>query len=240
MGIEFKLTDRELPASPAFITFLAGRLARTELAPEIWPDQTSEGLAQVAAKERELAVAAAAERVMNDPVGRRWVTQAYTLLIAFLTGDLEQLTALQSRFRFIGIIGIPRTGGSYLTAELYRSLGMDPHTIPGTLAHDSFPEAGPFELTSGINSWIMTLKTIAEYLTMVEVFFAGREPHAGKIVVPKRLTQGMYAADLFQRVLGPMSEYVLTVRHPVAACVSTYEKSGGLPADGHTWPYART
>lgn len=232
MGIEFKLTDRELPASPAFITFLAGTLARTELAPEIWPDQTSEGLARVQPKERELAVAAAAERVMNDPVGRRWVTQAYTLLIAFLTGDLEQLTALQSRFHFIGVIGIPRTGGSYLTAELYRSLGMDPHTVPGALAHDSFPEAGPFELTSGINSWIVTLKTIAEYLTMVEVFFASRRPHAGKVVVPKKLTQGIYAAGVFQRVLGPLSEYVLTVRHPVAACVSTYEKSGGLPADG--------
>jgi hypothetical protein len=232
MGIEFKLTDRELPASPAFVTFLAGNLARTESAPEIWPDQTSEELARMEATERELAVAAAVERVMNDPVGRQWVTQAYTLLIALLTGDLEQLTTIQSRFHFIGIIGIPRTGGSYLTAELYRSLGMDPHTVPGALAHDSFPEAGPFELTSGINSWIRTLKTIAEYLTMVEVFFAGRRPRTGKIVVPKKLTQGIYAAGMFQRVLGPMSEYVLTVRHPVAACVSTYEKSGGLPADG--------
>ena len=107
MGIEFKLTDRELPASPAFITSLADRLARTELAPEIWPDQTSEALAQVEVKERGLAVAAAAERVMNDPVGRRWVTRAYTLLIAFLTGDLDQFTALQSRFQFISVFGIP-------------------------------------------------------------------------------------------------------------------------------------
>ena len=33
-------------------------------------------------------------------------------------------------------------------------------------------------------------------------------------------------------MLGEAVEHILTLRHPVAACVSTYDKSGGLPADG--------
>jgi len=46
------------------------------------------------------------------------------------------------------------------------------------------------------------------------------------------LTKSIYAGGFFHRVLGEGTEQVLTVRHPVASCVSTYEKSGGLPVDG--------
>lgn len=231
MGIEFKLSDRELPVSPPFITFLADTLAGGRSDPEFWPDQTSEALVRGEAGESQ-RIAEAADRVMQDARGRSLVARAYTLLVALLTGDLEPFAALHSRFRFINVIGIPRTGGSYLTAELYRSVGLAPERVPSALAHDSFPEAAPFELAAGVNSWIVTLKTTAEYLTMVETFFADRVAQVGGIVVPKKLTKGLYAAAFFQRVFGPESTYILTVRHPVAACVSTYEKSGGLPEDG--------
>jgi hypothetical protein len=231
MGIEFKLSDRELPASPAFIRFLDGALSGKDPAPEVWPDQLSEQLAQGKAEEPKL-VAEAADRVMRDAVGRECVARAYTLFVALLTGDTDSFATFGSRFHFISVIGVPRTGGSYLTAELYRSLGIDPYQVPGALAHDSFPEAGPFELARGFNSWTVTLKTTAEYLAMVEMFFEDRGKHLGKTVVPKKLTQGVYAAGLFGRVFGPESDCVLTIRHPAAACVSTYEKSGGLPEDG--------
>jgi hypothetical protein len=145
---------------------------------------------------------------------------------------MSPLQELQSRFHFVTFIGIPRTGGSYLTAELYRALGLVPAHVPNGLAHDSFPEAGPFQLQPGANSWMVSMKTIAEYLTMVEIFFGDRKPHDGKIVVPKKLTKAAYAGGLFHSVLGEETEHVLTVRHPVAGCVSTYDKSGGFPADG--------
>jgi hypothetical protein len=75
------------------------------------------------------------------------LARAYTLLFSLLTGDLAPLHELQSRFHFVNVIGIPRTGSSYLTAELYRALGRVP--------------------ARGINSWVVTLKTVAEYLAMV-------------------------------------------------------------------------
>ena len=231
MGLEFKLTDRELPVSPVFIHFLAQVLSGQPFDREIWAEQRSEALAP---NEGDLKRATdAAAIVMGSTLGREWLARAYTLLFALLTGDLAPLHELQSRFHFVNFIGIARTGGSYLTAELYRALGMLPEQVPNGIAHDSFPEAGPFQLQVGINSWVVSLKTMAEYLTMVEIFFGNRSPHGGKIVVPKKLTKGIYAGGFFHRVLGEGSEQVLTVRHPAASCVSTYEKSGGLPADGH-------
>jgi len=230
MGLEFKLSDRELPVSPVFIHFLARVLRGLPFGGEIWAEQRSETLSP---NQIDLdRVADAAAIVMGSPSGRERLARAYTLLFALLTGDLAPLSELQSRFHFVTCIGIPRTGGSYLTAELYRALGMVPEHVPNGLGHDSFPEAGPFQLQPGINSWIVSLKTMAEYLTMVEIFFCDQRKHSGKIVVPKKLTKCIYAGGFFHRVLGEGTEHVLTVRHPVASCVSTYEKSGGLPIDG--------
>ncbi len=230
MGLEFKLSDRELPVSPVFVRFLAQGLRGLPFDQEIWADQRSESLTPSQVDPQEIAAAAAI--VMDSPIGRERLARAYTLLFALLTGDLAPLYELQSRFHFVNVIGIPRTGGSYLTAELYRALGRVPAHVPNGLAHDSFPESGPFQLQAGINSWVVNLKTMAEYLTMVEIYFGDQQPHRGKIAVPKKLTKAAYAGALFHRVLGDMAEHIVTVRHPVASCVSTYDKSGGLPADG--------
>ncbi len=231
MGMEFKLTDQELPVSPSFIVFLARHLRRRPFVPERWTDQLSEALS-LRDEELQRHAAEAADLVMSDTTGRELLARAYSLLYALVIGMLEPVEDLSSRFHFITVIGIPRTGGSYLTAELYRAIGMVPERVPNALAHDSFPEVGPFQLQAGSNSWILTLKTMAEYLTMVEVFFANEKPYAGKVVVPKKLTQGVYAGSFIHHVLGAGAEHVLTVRHPAAACVSTYDKSGGLPVHG--------
>lgn len=230
MGLEFKLSDRELPVSPVFVRFLAQMLQGRPFEPEVWAEQRSEHLSP---PELDLSgFAAAATLVMGSAAGRERLAHAYTLLYSLLTGEMMPLQELQTRFRFVTIIGIPRTGGSYLTAELYRALGLVPARIPNGLAHDSFPEGAPFELQAGSNSWMLTLKTLAEYLTMVEMFFRDGKPHHGKIVVPKKLTKAVYSGALFHRVLGEDAEHLVTVRHPVACCVSTYEKSGGYPEDG--------
>ncbi|HWW19437.1 MAG TPA: hypothetical protein VNZ06_01415, partial [Steroidobacteraceae bacterium] len=232
MGVEVKLTDRELPASPAFIKFLAQTLRDRSWHSEVWADQRSEALSYSNDDLERQQCFEAAELVMQAASGRGWVARAYELLYCLMVGNLEPLWELQRRFRFVAIIGIARSGGSYLTAELYRAIGIAPDRVPGALAHDGFPDIGPFVLAPGGNSWTTSLKTMAEYLVMVEIFFDSRAVHEGKIVVPKKLTKGTYAGDFIQHSLGEDAEYLLTVRHPVAACVSTYEKSSGLPANG--------
>src|SRR5579863_10554363 len=113
MGIEVRLTDRELPASPAFVRFLAQALSRTAIEHQGWPDQVSEELAHADPAQLSLTLEAA-EQVMRR--GRELVARAYSLFAALLTGNLDPLAAFHSRFRFVTVTGIPRTGGSYLTA----------------------------------------------------------------------------------------------------------------------------
>jgi len=231
MGVELKLTDREFPVSPIFIEFLTHIIDGTAFEDHEWADQLSEELNH---RQREVMDRAPkdAERVMKDPRGRAAVTRAYQWLFGLMTGDIKMLREAQLHFHFVNIIGIPRNGGSYLTAELFRSLGHDPKAVPNVVAHDGFPEAGPFNLAQGSNSWMVSLHTMAEYLTMVEIFFQKAKRHSGKIIVPKKLTKGIYAGGFFHRVLGEAVEHIFTLRHPATSCISTYEKSGGLPKNG--------
>lgn len=231
MGVEIKLTDRELPVSPVFIDFLYHLVAEIPFAGAVWGDQLSETMSRDQRRLRE-SVAQNAPKVLAAPLGQRAIARAYELLLGLLTGNVALVKDIQLRFHFVNVIGVPRNGGSYLTKEIYRALGFSPDQVPNAIAHDGFPEAGPFRFEPGVNSWITCLQTMAEFLTMVELYFGRNRPHGGKIVVPKKLTKGSYAGGFFHRVLGQAVENILTVRHPVTSCISTYEKSGGLPDDG--------
>jgi len=231
MGVEIKLTDQELPVSPVFVDFLAHVIEKKEFEPAVWGDQLSEELSSDQKQVIETA-AANAQKVIESELGQKAVARSYELLVALLTGDLNKIKDIQLKFHFINIIGAPRNGGSYLTKEVYRSLGFDPEKVPNVIAHDGFPEAGPFRFEQGVNSWVSSLHTMAEFITMVEIYFGERKPHTGKIIVPKKLTKGSYAGGFFHQILGESVEHIVTIRHPVAACISTYEKSGGFPENG--------
>jgi hypothetical protein len=231
MGVEIKLSDNELPVSPVFVDFLAHIIDNKDFEKAKWGDQLSEELSSDQKQVIEQA-AANAQRVIASPEGQKYIARSYELLVALLTGNLEVIKDIQLRFHFINIIGAPRNGGSYLTKELYRSLGFDPDNVPNVIAHDGFPEAGPFRFEKGVNSWVSSLHTMAEFLSMVEIYFGDRKPHTGKIIVPKKLTKGSYAGGFFHQILGQSVEHFITIRNPVAACISTYEKSGGFPEDG--------
>ena len=161
----------------------------------------------------------------------RHLGRAYELFVALLIGDVDTIRAVQQRFRFVLVVGAPRSGGKYLTKELFRALGYDPSRVPAVLAHDGFPEAAPWRFDQAGNTWVESLHTMAEYLTMVELFFAAADRHEDHIVVPKKATKAAYAPGLFQSVLGAGGEGVITIRHPVLACISTFESAGGLPPD---------
>jgi len=67
---------------------------------------------------------------------------------------------------------------------------------------------------------------------MVEVFFANSRLFDQRVVVPKKATKAAYHGAFFLNIWGADTDIIITLRHPVAACISTYEKSTGLPAGG--------
>ena len=231
MGVEIKLTDKEFPVSPVFIDFLHRHIQDMEFEAS-WYDQLSEELIPAHAEERQKAAVAVADQVLQHPVGQKAIIRSYELLTAMLIGQPEKLRTFQERYRFICVVGCPRHGGSYLTKQLFLAVGMDPDQVPNAIAHDGFPDAAPFELKENYNSITTMIQNMAEYLAMVEVLFANSRVFDNVIVVPKKATKAAYHGAFFSTVFGPNTEYVITLRHPVAACISTYEKSTGLPDSG--------
>jgi hypothetical protein len=232
MGVEIKLTDRDLPISPAMIEFLdatiSGKTSKSE-----WADQLSEALVPAEAERRVQYAQEVADKVLQHPLGQQAIYRAYELLTAITIGTMPRLKGIHERYRFICVVGCPRHGGSYLTKELYAAIGYESEKVPNVIAHDGFPNFAPFSFEDRANAWTAAMQQMAEYLAMVEVFFAKSHRDAeGYTVVPKKATKAVYQGAFFNAILGPKTEYIFTLRHPVAACISTYEKSTGLPLDG--------
>jgi hypothetical protein len=231
VGVEIKLTDKELPISPAMIEFLDRHISGRPHG-ATWADQLSETLVPTEAEQRFQYAQSVADKVLQDPLGQQAIYRAYDLLAAISIGTTQKLKPLHERYRFICVVGCPRHGGSYLTRELFLALGHDPARVPNEIAHDGFPNLTPYALDDRYNAHTSATQQTAEYLAMVEVYFAKSRRVDGYTIVPKKATKAVYQGAFFNAVLGPGTEYVVTLRHPVAACISTYEKSTGLPLDG--------
>ena len=161
MGVEIKLTDKDFPVSPVFIDFLHRHIE--EKAFEVtWHDQLSEELVPAKADEAQKAAVAVAEQVLQHPVGQRAIYRSYELLTALLTGQPEKLRFFHERYRFICVVGCPRHGGSYLTKQLFLALGIDPDRVPNALAHDGFPDAGPFQFKESLIGSVSAGVSLAE------------------------------------------------------------------------------
>lgn len=229
MGNVTNITAADLPPSPVFVDFLARYLDSASFTQESWHDQLSEELSGGPQKMREPA-GVQLERLAADGTARAAISSAYGWFQQLVISDLDALRRLHQRFRFIAVIGVPRSGGSYLVAELFSALGYEASSVPGAIAHDGFPEAGPSVFMPRHNGWMRTMWTTAEYIAMLELFFAKRRD--ARIHVPKKLTKAIYASGFFKQILGADAQFIVTVRHPLACFISTYEKSGGLPPDG--------
>ncbi len=224
-----ELTGSDLPPSPIFLDFLTRFLDAGSPAEETWHDQLSEQLSDAPKRARERA-SGQLGRLALDGTAQAAIHSAYRWFRELATSNLDALRELHERYRFIAVLGVPRSGGTYLIAELFAALGYEPSSVPAAIAHDGFPEAGPTVFMPRHNGWMRTMLTTGEYISMLELFFGKRKDP--RIHVPKKLTKGIYASGFFKQILGRDAEFVVTVRHPLTCCISTYEKSGGLPPGG--------
>jgi hypothetical protein len=170
LGAEIKLTDRELPASPEFIDFLHHLVAGIPFTGAVWGDQLSATLSRDQRRLRE-SVTQNAPKVLAAPLGPRARARAHEVLLGLLTGIVALTKDIQLRFHVVAVLGVPRNLGSCLTKEIYRALGFSADQVPDAIAHDGFPEAGPFRFEPGVNSWNTCLQAMAEFPTMVGHFW---------------------------------------------------------------------
>ncbi|MBL0319075.1 MAG: hypothetical protein IPP74_07280 [Alphaproteobacteria bacterium] len=228
MGLTLTLTDHEIPASPAFIEFLHATLTGTDYHAGEWYAQEEEGLATNDGRFGDIQEKA--KFVLSNEVGKKLVVRSYRFFKEMLTGRPETIKSI-SRFRFIFIVGIPRTGGTYLTKQLFRAAQIDYKKVQNALAHDGFPHLATLEFKNKANVHTHGLLQLAEYLTMVEMYYTkyGKLAYKGGIVVPKKFTKVVYNYPLIQELCEANSEYIITLRHPLGMIGSVLEKSGGMP-----------
>ena len=228
------LNDADLPSSAVFVDFLYCDLTGEPFYVGSWHAQEEESLSQFEGRFEGLKEKT--RLVIANPQGRRRIRQSRAYFKEMLTGCPRTIKALQ-RYRYYLVMGIPRSGGTYLTKQLFRAAGLDYKKVPAALAHDGFPNLGTAGvLEQGDSFSAYGLLQLAEYLTMVDIYF-GKSGHTGErrpIVVPKKFTSGVYGFPLIRAVLGEAAQYIITLRHPLSMIQSILDKSGGMP-DGNVF-----
>ena len=76
------------------------------------------------------------------------------------------------------------------------------------------------------------MQHMAEFMAMIELYFGNSRMYDNRVPVPKKATKAAYHGSFFRHILGPQTEYIITLRHPIASAISTYEKSTGMTEDG--------
>jgi hypothetical protein len=178
------------------------------------------------------------DSIFDTPLSRRAVNDLLNIAIAIMAGDFPLVRRYTDPLRFAFVIGYPRSGGSYLTKELLRTIGFDHTRVSEALAHDGFPElrdnwfewrqTGPyFHLQDAIFQ-------VAEFLVIANLYYqkkSARHPH-GYWLVPKKMHKIIYWGSSFKMLLGEgKADYLVTIRNPLPTAISIFEKSGGLPED---------
>jgi hypothetical protein len=231
MGLTLSLDDTELPASPAFIDFLHTFLTDAKPTVARWYAQDEEEL--LVGRDAFAGIQEKGRAVMSRPDGVERVVQSYRYFKEMLIGRPATLERLK-HFSFFFVIGIPRSGGTYLTKQLFRAAQLDYTRVQTALAHDGFPNLALLSFEEKTNLHTNSILQLAEYLTMVEMYFTryGKLAYKSAVVVPKKFTKAVYNFPLIKEIFGTDSYYLITLRHPLAMIRSTLEKSGGLPEGG--------
>ncbi|WP_041636470.1 sulfotransferase family protein [Acidithiobacillus caldus] len=242
--VRFGFTAEDFPISSTFAVFLDRVTGNQVFDAEDrdWGDQITEKMESGLRGGDDLhsfvaKAQAASDRAFATPVGKALTAKAYNVFAALLAGNRNFLSELQSKNRFIFVVSAPRHGGSYLTKELLRALGKNHTHYPSYFIHDGFPDIRYDWIShDGMEVLPMTRRTIqqcAEWIVMADWFFREDFPMSGLRTIPKKATKAIYEARFFRDVFGLHAEYVVPVRHPVAACISLIDKAGGLPPNGN-------
>lgn len=179
------------------------------------------------------------DAVFETPLGQRAVNDLLHIAIALLGGDYQLVRRYLGAVRYALVIGYPRSGGSYLTKELLRVIGLDHTRVSEALAHDGFPEMRDNWYGSEDNQPFFYLQEsifqAAEFLVISNLYYQKKtncHPH-GYWLVPKKFHKVVNWAGSFKMLLGAgQADYLVTIRNPLPTAISIYEKSGGLPENG--------
>ncbi|MHA1540126.1 MAG: hypothetical protein ACTSXQ_06595 [Alphaproteobacteria bacterium] len=236
MALTLTLSDADIPASETFVDFVYSLLSGEAPAEMSIPPQVREkwGRNSTELKKFQDEIKRKSNYIAQHDVGNHLVVRAYTLFKEMLTGNRHNLKQLD-RFHFFFIVGMPRTGGTYFTKQMFTAAGLEFNKIRKSLSHDGYPNLTQVSFRNKNNIHTNGLLQLAEFITMVEVFYGkwGKVKFNGRIVVPKKMPKAVYDFPLIKNLFGENSSYFITIRHPLPIIQSVLNRKGGkLPEHG--------
>lgn len=177
----------------------------------------------------------------QTPLSRRALNDVLQLGLALLSGHYPVVRQYLQDDHFLFVIGYPRSGGSYLTKELLRGIGLEHTRVSEALAHDGFPEIrshwyGPGHAGKPYFHLQDSVFQVAEFLVIAHLYYRRKASAliSGQWIIPKKMHKLVYWAGSLKMLLGQgAADYLVTIRHPIPTAISIFEKCGGLPADGY-------
>lgn len=167
---------------------------------------------------------------VNSKKAREMAAEAKMIYKAMLENQFAAVRECLKGYHFLFIVGFPRSGGSYLTKEALRTVGLDHTKVSENLAHDGFPST-----STGKMIWERgPLLQMAEFLVAARHFFGDNTQPGpdGEILIPKKAPWMNTSGWLYRTILDQTkTEYWLTIRHPLPLAISIAEKSGSLTGE---------
>ena len=220
MSVRFTLTDDSFPVSGAFLDFVRRKLDGVPFEDVDWLDQVTERFTADRSKVDALAKANAAA-ILSFPAGRKVIEELYQVLTWVLTGDSIALRSYFKGYRFVWIVGAPRTGGTFLLNRLLQHYNCgDPDTLPAFVVHDGTPDCafpGPVRSVEVLSRSAMQMAELAVAIKLL---------YPRPCVVVKKALKYAFAGPLFDSVFGDPLKVVVTVREPLPVAWSVMSKSG--------------
>ncbi len=121
---------------------------------------------------------------------------------------------------FVFVLGIDRSGGTYLLQRIMKANGLEMRDFPLGMLHDSIPTFGDFIFNPMLQFSICF--EFFQYLAWAKEAFS-----ASPRVFQKRIAYAHWLAQL-DAVVGTAATYVVTVRGPLETLASILDSTGGL------------
>jgi len=210
-----KTTDEQLPIAAQFIHYLHHKQFGSELPLTGWWDQVGEDLTDEKFDDTDEKLT----EILESPA-RGHIRRALDVTAAMMAGNDGPMRDLIAEKEHIWIIGVPRSGGTYLLKECMRAVGKDYTTTWGQLCHDGFPPVTSYRENPEPARSMRFIYAMAQYFVMASLEDGD--------VIPKKLHTLIAEPGFVNKYL---TNVYITRRHPMDSCMSMLGRGGGMPED---------
>ncbi|TDX58907.1 hypothetical protein [Orenia marismortui] len=169
-----------------------------------------------------------------------FIKESLGLFNALIAKDQKIISKYIGDKEFYFIVGVGRTGGTYLMKEVSKALEFPMKKLLPSIIHDTLPSAG--FIMDGLdrdkvgwtniekwnigwrkpNNYFNLLFEIASFLVYIKRTVGNQK----KIV--KKKDWLCLCLNLLDEIFGEQANYIITVRHPAAITASKLDKQGAL------------